>query len=330
MLLRYRQIQHHIEFEKPVSFPTLPTFLFRSILGKELRRLVCIFRGRPCGECGLKFTCAYSWMFETPIEKESPVLEGRDRASHPFLLATDALVRKEVQEITLTITVMGKAIEYYPYLFYALKRAGEIGILRERIPFEIKNILCEGKSILQKADSIHPSWGIKQWTLRPEQKGPLDVSIQNIQSITSKPTEATVFVQIDSPLRLRVDGKYTSQFTSEQFLASLYRRAMVLCSLYGSQCSESSSGNGLVQVQTPPVLSENLRIVSRNLRWEDQTYYSSRQRKALALGGVMGDFILKGNLKLIEQSLLTFGELFHVGKNTAFGLGRYHAEYKYV
>ena len=320
MLLRYRQIQHLIEFEKPVIFPTLPTFLFRSILGKELRRLVCIFRGRPCGECGLKFTCAYSWMFETPIAKETPVLEGRDRASHPFLLATDAVVRKEVQTITLTITVMGKAIEYYPYIFYALKKAGKIGILRERTPFEIKNILCEGQSILQQADSIHPSWGIKQWSLRSEQ--------QNTNPKNSDPLEASVMVHIDSPLRLRVNGKYTSQFTSVEFLASLYRRAVLLCSLYGSQGAESSSINGLVQVQTPPVLSESVRIVSRNLRWEDQIYYSSRQKKRLTLGGVMGDFTIKGNLKPIEQSLLTFGELFHVGKNTAFGLGRYHVEYK--
>lgn len=44
MQLQYRKIQHLIQFQNPVSFPTLPTFLFRSVIGKELRRLVCIFR----------------------------------------------------------------------------------------------------------------------------------------------------------------------------------------------------------------------------------------------------------------------------------------------
>jgi len=305
MLLRYRQIQHHIEFEKPVSFPTLPTFLFRSILGKELRRLVCIFRGRPCGECGLKFTCAYSWMFETPIEKESPVLEGRDRASHPFLLATDAFPHQSYQRISLILTVIGKAIEYYPYLYYALRRAGEIGVLRERIPYRILDVLCEDRSLLQGTDSLHPTYGIREWSMPSQVE-----ENRNIQD-----TAESVKVFLETPLRLRIEGKYSDSFTAPQFLSILWRRAQILCSLYGQENGKESL--------TLDLTKTGIRILSRDFQWKDYPYFSSRQKKLLRLGGILGEFTLQGVLRPMELALLRFGELFHVGKNTAFGLGRY-------
>jgi len=154
MLLQYRRIEHTIQFAKPLAFPTLPSFLFRSILGKELRRLTCIFRRRPCNEYGLKYTCAYSWIFETPLETQPAVLEGRDRGSHPFLLATDVMPGEERQTLTLTLTLVGKAIEYYPYMYYALRRAGQAGILRERNHFEIGEILIFLLQYLQQKHLI--------------------------------------------------------------------------------------------------------------------------------------------------------------------------------
>ncbi len=58
----------------------------------------------------------------------------------------------------------------------------------------------------------------------------------------------------------------------------------------------------------------------------DLNYYSGRQKKVLKMGGVVGNFQLTGVFQPLEQSLLRFGELFHAGKNTAFGLGKYHIE----
>ncbi|MFQ3621724.1 MAG: hypothetical protein SNJ78_12375, partial [Spirochaetales bacterium] len=147
MHLKYRRIHHLLYLQQTVTFPTLPTFLFRSILGKELRRLACIFRGRPCTECSLKYTCAYSWIFETPLENQPEVLEGRERGSHPFLVAVDAAPGEERTQLTLTLTLVGKAVEYYPYLYYTLRKAGEIGILRDRVPFEIAELTCAPRSV---------------------------------------------------------------------------------------------------------------------------------------------------------------------------------------
>ncbi|HOV39541.1 MAG TPA: CRISPR system precrRNA processing endoribonuclease RAMP protein Cas6 [Spirochaetales bacterium] len=313
MKLQYRRIDHLIQFLKPISFPTLPTFLFRSIVGKELKHLTCIFRGRPCSGCGLKYTCAYSWMFETPLETQPDVLEGRDRGSHPFLLSVNRGPGEEVQNLILTVTLFGKAIEYYPYLYYALLQAGKSGVLRDRIPFEIQDLSCEGQSILLGKDSIHPSSGIQCWELSPSHTNSDTTESRHPYSIEEK-----VRVVLDTPLRLRIDGKYLDHFTAPQFFTALYRRAQILCSLYGLQDEKEDSFRYSSD--------ESLRIISRSFRWVDYPYYSSRQKTLLRMGGIVGEFLLEGILQKMEKTFLQFGEIFHVGKNTAFGLGRYHTQ----
>jgi hypothetical protein len=253
-------------------------------------------------------------MFETPLETQPDVLEGRDRGSHPFLLSVNRGAREEVQNLILTVTLFGKAIEYYPYLYYALLQAGKNGVLRDRIPFEIQDLTCEGQSILLEKDSIHPSLGIQQWELPYS-----PTSFDSTASLHPYSGEGKIQIVLDTPLRLRIDGKYSDHFTASQFFTALYRRAQILCSLYGSQEEEKEDS-----FRYPS--DESLRIISRSFQWVDYPYYSSRQKTLLRMGGIVGEFVLEGILQKMERTLLEFGEIFHVGKNTAFGLGRYYTQ----
>ena len=60
----------------------------------------------------------------------------------------------------------------------------------------------------------------------------------------------------------------------------------------------------------------------RNLQWRDWTRYSSRQQQAMALGGVVGQWQLSGDLGPF-MPFLKLGQWLHVGKEAAFGLGKY-------
>ncbi len=55
---------------------------------------------------------------------------------------------------------------------------------------------------------------------------------------------------------------------------------------------------------------------------EDFSRYSQRQQTEMELGGIVGRFILTGGLRASDLSMLEAGRLFHVGKNTVFGLGQ--------
>jgi CRISPR/Cas system endoribonuclease Cas6 (RAMP superfamily) len=57
--------------------------------------------------------------------------------------------------------------------------------------------------------------------------------------------------------------------------------------------------------------------------WREYTHYSARQKQPMRLGGVTGTMLLSGVFSPYEYALLRFGEIFHAGKNTNFGLGKF-------
>lgn len=60
----------------------------------------------------------------------------------------------------------------------------------------------------------------------------------------------------------------------------------------------------------------------RRLVWQDWERYTSRQNQEMNLGGVVGRWYLKQ----VPAELLPFiylGQWLHLGKETAFGLGKY-------
>ena len=61
-------------------------------------------------------------------------------------------------------------------------------------------------------------------------------------------------------------------------------------------------------------------------RWRDWTRYSTRQRAAMRMGGLVGRVELEGRALAPFWPWLQAGELVHAGKATSMGLGRYSLE----
>jgi len=58
------------------------------------------------------------------------------------------------------------------------------------------------------------------------------------------------------------------------------------------------------------------------LRWYEWERYSGRQETRIKMGGFVGDITFEGFIEPF-MPLIKTGELLHVGKGTAFGLGKY-------
>ena len=118
-----------------------------------------------------------------------------------------------------------------------------------------------------------------------------------------------------SPLRLKYRGKYLSDITFDDFVSSSNRRIKLLTGFYGKN-------NGILLED----LNYSAMVKSASLKWVDYNYYSARQKERLKLGGIIGGMVVEGDFDKNTLSILEAAELFHIGKNPSFGLGRVRVE----
>ncbi len=298
MKLTYLPVDFKLRFENPATVDVNPLFIFRSMLGKNLRSMCCISRGTKCSECMYNKTCAYAYIFETIISRENSLLPGTDRASHSFSFSVKNFHKKNpITDYEFTITLFGKATEYLPYIYAAFVCSGKDGLFKSRTPFIVEDVQVDKRSILIEENQIATDFEIKDLIL-------------DSNMVAKNPVENEILFELKSPLRFKFGGKYGTDFSANDFMRCLYRRCKTLCSLYG------------VFDNVEYVPSESLQIVERKIHWVNYRHYSARQKNAMELGGSVGCFKIIGNFTQFELSMIQLNKIANAGKNTNFGLGQ--------
>ncbi|MDR1398862.1 MAG: CRISPR system precrRNA processing endoribonuclease RAMP protein Cas6 [Treponema sp.] len=297
MKLIYKKIRFTLILGAQTDIPMPIPFLFRSIIGKQLRRLCCIAHDATCPACIFNATCLYGTVFESVIPKDNTTLAGHDRISHPVIIETEPFIKKNPDPIALNLILLGDTIQHIPYFFQAIKQGGEAGILKARIPYTIQEVF-DGERLMNGDSEILDT------RLSPDV---WEYHAGDAETVVRK----TLLITLNSPLRFRVNGHYTDCFSAADFAHCLYRRTQTLCAQYGDA---SDAGDYRY--------TGAWDITEKNLLWRDLMHYSARQNYTMKLGGVSGSFSLSGAFTGYELALLRFAELFHAGKNTNFGLGK--------
>lgn len=296
--LPYIDARFYVDFEKPFSFATSPAIVFRSILGCRLKKISCLAPRSKCPNCQFHKTCVYAVIFETIIEKDTDFLSGRDKGSHPFRFKVDKPVplKTPLTHFAISIQLYGFAVQYLPYVFYALREAGQEGLFKEKAVFHIRKVMVDEMNILHADGTLQTNFAVHIW--------------QYPKAASEYETHITKNVRIVSPLRFKVHGKYSVNFSAQDFLYCIHRRLITLCSLYGKYKSD--------ELYHP---SDTLTITNRKLMWQDYDYHSHRQNAKIKMGGIVGSFCLTGTREAYDAALLDFAGIFGAGKNTNFGLG---------
>lgn len=300
MFVAFCNVEILIKLDKKIHSPSYKhLFVLRSVLGVQLRSLSCISASSTCNMCLYMSTCAYAFLFETIMIHENEVVPGRTRSSHPYVFThgLESIDDNTSNIYRCNLTVFGKAVSYLPYIYAALVRAGRAGIFKERIQFSIVDLQVKGMSILKSENELNMNIKPDVWS----------------SSESNNLHKKEILVELMSPLRFKVNGKYTSDFSAEDFFACLYRRMRTICLLYGEFPLEYNYNAYDVK--------NRFYITERRLRWVDEVHYSARQKNAMKLGGIMGSFKLQGSFTDFELSLLEFGKIANAGKNVSFGLG---------
>lgn len=298
-LARYR-----LEFEvkTPLHLPAYAGSTLRGAWGGALRAASCMTRQPACDGCPLLRTCPYAAIFETRPPEGGASLQDFSQVPKPYVIEPPETGERDYaagERLTFNIVLAGRALEHLPLILWAHVKAFRRGVGRGDGTAELVRVVHEGQAeavILEGPDGA---------ILEHETAVPPALTFSD-----------AVTLRFHTPLRLQANGRRATdgEYTARRLLMALVRRIALLCEFHGPGRLDLDF-SGLAR------LAESIESRKR-LTWQDWTRYSNRQKQKMDLGGVVGEWTLAGDLAPFAP-FLHLGQWLHVGKETAFGLGRY-------
>ncbi|MCS6987683.1 MAG: CRISPR system precrRNA processing endoribonuclease RAMP protein Cas6 [Sphingomonadaceae bacterium] len=294
-------LELEVELFDPLALPPFAGGLLRGAFGAALRRLACMTGFRTCAGCPLIATCPHRALFEPPARDLAAVglPRAHDGLPPPFILRVPAEDPGPDGRLVFGMRLVGSAIDRLAYVIEAWRRVFRRGLGPERVRGRLVGV--------RDARTGAPLWDGDTMTWPEVVHPPL-------------PSGEGRFVLVSrTPIRLgRQGGPLRSAPKPRAFVAAIVRRARLLALHAGPQERE--------EVRSWPVadwLSAAERVDDRpGLVWRDWWRFSSRQKRSMNLGGLVGRWEWEGVPPAVH-ALLAMGELLHVGKDASFGLGAY-------
>ena len=312
-LARYR---FTAQVQAPLELPHFAGSLLRGQFGAALRNLACMTRQPTCHGCPLLQTCPYTRIFEAPPPpKRNPVhgthaQQDFSQIPQPYVMEPPApgvrlLATGDLLEFHMVL--VGTAIDQLALVLFAVQRALQQGLTRQRIPAELQRV-----DWLDTHGQAQPIWSHDQPTLAEHRA---EIAIPPAPSAID-----TITLHIHTPLRLQSQGKPlgVGQLNPRALVAAVARRTSLLMEFHAEQSGWGEAGKAVA------FLSDTLTD-EQQLKWYDWTRYSSRQQQEMTLGGVMGRWSLHGSPDALASiwPWLWLGQWLHVGKNATMGMGGY-------
>jgi hypothetical protein len=299
--------------------------------------------------------CIYPYIFETPVPEDVPQLRGQQQAPRPFILTppifepagsgpraqqnasaqhlpdgrmvrlvrspvvTEGCNRRHLRPgdvLVFSLTLIGRATEYLPYIVYAVSEMARCGLGFERARFELSSIALLDESgqretiyTLGNQRSLIPIDAVN--SLRDL----IEARVQGLENAGRKPTDG-LRLRFRTPTRIRVDSDLQARMRFELLIRNLLRRVSVLAAVHG-QSKLDLDYRGMI------ARAEVVRVSRTLLSWHDWERYSNRQETKMKLGGFTGEIEYAGGAIEEFMPLVIAGEMLHVGAGTSFGLGKY-------
>ena len=304
---RYRFI---FEAQSPLMLSDYSGSAWRGLLGHGLRRVSCVTRAKTCEGCLLTDSCVYATIFES---SSAGTDKGRYQVRpHPFVLSIEGMGRRQIatgENLGLGISLFGKANASLPYMVQGMTEGGKLGMGRDHAQFILSGLLQESALGSEHWDEVFDAEQGRLMLLPP---------------IPAEMPTAPEFVDIEllTPLRMKRKGKLIGprEFEAADFLRQLWRRVQDIGHFYGDDESRC-------EFSLPESRADSFSDCNIALKWHDWTRYSSRQKTAMQMGGVIGTIRLQGDSLEDWWPLLWVGQWLHLGKATSMGLGAYQLKF---
>lgn len=307
-LARYR---FEFQVTRPIHLPDYAGSMLRGAFGHALRQLACMTRQKECTDCPLTSTCPYPAVF-SPTPPASHSLQKFSQIPVPYIIEPPhwgAAVLETGDTLVFHMVLVGRALRDLPLIILAWRRALTRGVgVGDGTAELLRVVLCAGSNTTPELEIHQPENG----SIIPHRQA-VNLHSENDEHMTC----ATL--HFHTPLRLQKNGHALppEKLDARTLLMALVRRASLLAEFHA---------DGPLMNDFSGLLANCADIRDdRKLVWLDWTRYSSRQQQKMSLGGVIGTWVLNGNLTTLAP-FMRLGEWLHVGKEAAFGLGKYTLE----
>ena len=309
--LKLLPLRFTLRARTPLQLPRYKGSTVRGGFGTAFKQTVCVVEHRDCGRCLLRTTCAYPYVFDTPVPGDATRLRKYTAAPHPFVLLPP-LEKKERYEpgecLHVGWTLIGKGAQYLPYFIYAFERLGaQQGLGRGRGRFTLEQVSWLPPR--REPETIY----VGQTQVLQDTFRLLDV--RDLATSPDAHETSRLTLHFLTPTRLVYQGSLTDTPAFHVIVRTLLRR---LSNLAYFHCGTELQLNFRQLID----MAKDVMIVSRRLQWYDWERYSARQQVRMKMGGFVGRVTYAGNLAPFLP-LLRLGAMVHIGKGATFGLGKY-------
>lgn len=307
MIVRYQKLNFFLEAIDTLGLPDYKGSTFRGGFGNAFRRVVCALKRKDCMDCLLKSRCVYAYIFETspPETTEVMGMNKYEKVPHPFVIEPPEekqRIYEPGEKLSFSLLLIGRAVDYLPYFIYTFEELGKTGLGKGRGKYRLLSV----------TDHEKPVYSFEDKTLRTPPVSELILP----DAFSFGSGQQAVTLRFLTPARIVYQRELVSELAFHILMRSLLRR---LCLLYYFHCE---SREPLWDHKHMIAEAEKVVIKDDSLQWHDWERYSARQGVRMKLGGVLGD-ITYMDVPDAFMPVLMAGELFHVGKGTSFGLGKF-------
>jgi len=310
MILKYQKLRFYLEAIEPIILPPYKGSALRGGFGAAFKKIACVIKKNTCAECLLKDQCAYAYIFETSPPEGSSILkmEKYESIPRPFILEPpkeNKRVYEPKEKFYFDLILIGKSISYLPYFILVFSELGQMGLGRGKGKFKLQEIWHKDMKIY--SDESKALKKIEPESIEIPEYINLDKDMVEDEEVT---------IEFITPVRLKYHRDLVVKLEFFILITNLLRRLNLLNYFHGDARQPGWDHKQLIE------LARQVEIKYDCLSWYDWERYSGRQKTRLKLGGLKGRITYWGKIGRFRPWLKA-GEIFHVGKATAFGLGEY-------
>ncbi|MEW6127214.1 MAG: CRISPR system precrRNA processing endoribonuclease RAMP protein Cas6 [Acidobacteriota bacterium] len=237
-------------------------------------------------------------------------------------------------ELAFELVLLGAAIEYLPYIIYAVSEMAGCGLGAERARFALEEVFAVSEA--GDRTRIYAGEG-SRLTGQSAANSLVNLIEERINRLARQGVVAALErneplrLRFMTPTRIRANDDLQVNLSFAALVKNLLRRVSLLAAVHGA-------GELALDYRELIARAAAVKTLESKLGWHDWQRYSNRQQTHMKFGGFIGDIAFVGdpsvsNPAVEEPSvnnplkaflpLLIAGELLHVGSNTAFGLGKF-------